>query len=68
MMECAGVADSFVYSITSRLTTWIYTFHMPVFISLSGAVYILQKGRYSFLAEITTAKLSSAGFLTVVSS
>lgn len=30
---------------------------MPVFISLSGAVYVLQKGRYGSLAEIATAKL-----------
>lgn len=34
-----GVTDSFI----TALTEWIYTFHMPAFVAISGAVYYFVK-------------------------
>src|SRR5699024_9855767 len=43
LMEEAGIQDTLFHSLTSELTNFIYTFHMPVFIALSGSLFALGK-------------------------
>lgn len=51
LMLQAGVNDTLVHRITSWVTGAIYTFHMPLFMVLSGAVFSVQlsKGKYGEL-------------------
>ena len=51
LMLQAGVNDTLIHRITSWVTGAIYTFHMPLFMALSGAVFSLQlsKGKYGEL-------------------
>ena len=57
MMQSAGVDDAAVHIAASWFSKWIYTFHMPLFISLSGAVYSLQKKKvYCSLRALVIAK------------
>lgn len=48
LMLQAGVNDTLIHRIASWVTGVIYTFHMPLFMALSGAVFSLQlsKGKY----------------------
>ena len=48
ILKSAGMADSDFHKMISIYTDWIYSFHMPAFIALSGTVYNLQKqqGKY----------------------
>lgn len=43
------------------MTEFIYIFHMPLFIALSGALYkkSLDKGRYSTFVELLNKKSKS---------
>lgn len=43
LMEKAGIQDTLFHSLTSELTNFIYTFHMPVFIALSGSLFAIGK-------------------------
>ena len=43
MMPDAFISDTMFHKITSILTNFIYTFHMPVFIALSGSLFSLKK-------------------------
>ena len=43
LMEEAGIQDTLFHSLTSELTNFIYTFHMPVFIALSGSLFAIGK-------------------------
>ena len=47
--------DSKIHIIASWISKWIYTFHMPIFISLAGAVYSLHK--YNSLSELVHSKI-----------
>ena len=51
LMLQAGVNDTLIHRIASWVTGAIYTFHMPLFMALSGAVFSLQlsKGKYEEL-------------------
>ena len=51
LMLQAGVNDTLIHRIASWVTGVIYTFHMPLFMALSGAVFSLQlsKGKYGEL-------------------
>lgn len=51
LMLQAGVNDTLIHRIASWVTSAIYTFHMPLFMALSGAVFSLQlsKGKYEEL-------------------
>lgn len=43
MMSDASISDTMFHKITSILTNFIYTFHMPAFIALSGSLFSLKK-------------------------
>lgn len=43
IMKEAGIQDTFFHSLVSELTYFIYTFHMPVFIALSGSLFAIRK-------------------------
>ena len=43
MLLAAGYNISTFHRIARFLTSWIYTFHMPLFIALSGTIYGLQQ-------------------------
>lgn len=42
-MSDASISDTMFHKITSILTNFIYTFHMPAFIALSGSLFSLKK-------------------------
>ena len=58
-MEAAGVMDTYVHAWTSVLTMFIYTFHMPLFMAISGAVFELgwNKGKYRDTAIFVKKKV-----------
>lgn len=43
IMEEAGIQNTVFHSLASELTNFIYTFHMPVFIALSGSLFAIGK-------------------------
>lgn len=43
IMEEAGIQNTIFHSLASELTNFIYTFHMPVFIALSGSLFAIGK-------------------------
>ena len=43
LMSDASISDTMFHKITSIITSFIYTFHMPVFIALSGSLFSLKK-------------------------
>lgn len=43
MMSDASISDTMFHKITSILTNFIYTFHMPAFIALSGSLFSLNE-------------------------
>lgn len=45
LMNSANISDTIIHKMTLLLSNWIYTFHMPVFIALSGSVNALNKNR-----------------------
>ena len=49
---------SFVFKVVSKLTSFIYLFHMPLFIALSGALFAksLDRGRYASFMELLNKK------------
>lgn len=50
IMKEQNVGQPVFYKLVSLLTGFIYTFHMPVFIALSGSIYALATERtYSSL-------------------
>lgn len=48
LMEINNISDSAFHRIVCYITDWIYTFHMPVFMALSGTIYGLSRkcGKY----------------------
>ena len=59
LMQNAGIADTFIHKIASMLTTAIYSFHMPLFMALSGAVFSLSvnHGKYKDFAKFLKNKV-----------
>lgn len=57
-MKNMGIVDTNVHCITSLLTKAIYSFHMPLFMALAGAVFAiqLQKGKYLQLSSFIWKK------------
>ena len=47
-MQSAGIHETLTHHWLSVITTAIYSFHMPLFMALSGAVFAMQlkKGKY----------------------
>ena len=47
-MQSAGIHDTLTHHLLSAVTAAIYSFHMPLFMALSGAVFAMQinKGKY----------------------
>lgn len=58
-MKAAGVMDTYVHDWTNELTFFIYTFHMPLFMAISGAVFELgwNKGKYRDAAIFVKKKV-----------
>ena len=58
LMQNAGIADTFIHKIASMLTTDIYSFHMPLFMALSGAVFSLSvnRGKYGNFVKFVKNK------------
>lgn len=52
---------SFVFKLATKLTEFIYLFHMPLFIALSGALFekSLNKGHYSSIKQLMNKKAKS---------
>lgn len=52
---------SFVFKLAAKLTEFIYIFHMPLFIALSGALFekSLNKGHYSSFKQLMNKKAKS---------
>lgn len=52
------IQDAGVHKATSLLTEWIYSFHMPAYFCLSGAVFSmeLKKNRYSSVSKLIREK------------
>lgn len=48
LMETNNIPDSTFHRVTCYITDWIYTFHMPAFMALSGTIYSLlrKRGKY----------------------
>ena len=48
MLEAAGIEKAWILKLAEELSRWIYTFHMPLFVALSGTIYGIQKekGKY----------------------
>lgn len=47
LMKESGIQDTAFHVLMSEITNFIYTFHMPAFIALSGSLFALGK-RMSF--------------------
>lgn len=45
----SGMNYSLFHRIVTNISDWIYTFHMPVFIALSGTIYSLQKNNGAYV-------------------
>lgn len=45
MMSAHGVSDSFIHRVLGVITSAIYSFHMPLFMALSGALFSRNKMR-----------------------
>ena len=43
VMTELGIQDTCFHKLASELTDFIYTFHMPVFIALSGSLFAIGK-------------------------
>ena len=58
LMSEAGVRDTMIHHAASMLTHVIYTFHMPLFMALSGAVFSVQigQGKYGELGRFVKNK------------
>lgn len=58
-MRMNKVPDTLFHTITSYLTSFIYTFHMPLFIALSGILFEkqLKKGKYKNLSSLVLNKV-----------
>lgn len=58
LMDVSKVNDSYFHIITGYVTTFIYTFHMPLFIALSGFLFEMQlkKGKYKELKKLVVNK------------
>ena len=58
LMAAAGVADTGIHAGLSALAGWIYSFHMPVFIALSGVQFSeeLAQGRYPTFLSLVRAR------------
>lgn len=50
--------DTVFHGVISGLSSWIYTFHMPAYFCLSGAVFALElrRGKYPSLGRLAAAK------------
>lgn len=58
LMQNAGIADTVIHKWGSMLTGAIYSFHMPLFMALSGAVFSLsiQRGKYGDFGKFVKNK------------
>lgn len=58
MMCQAGVSDTSFHGFVNLLCSWIYTFHMPAFLALSGCIFREQliKRRYENLTKLIRRK------------
>ena len=59
LMQNAGTADTVIHKLASMLTTAIYSFHMPLFMALSGAVFSLSvnHGKYKGFVKFLKNKM-----------
>lgn len=59
-MTQAGIADTTVHGIAEQIKLYIYTFHMPAFFALSGALFCMQlkSGRIQSFKELLKNKAS----------
>lgn len=50
--------ETVFHEVVTRLSDWIYTFHMPAYFCLSGAVFSLElsRGKYPSLGPLAAAK------------
>lgn len=50
--------DTVFHGVVSCFSSWIYTFHMPAYFCLSGAVFALElrRGKYPSLGQLAAAK------------
>lgn len=57
-MQSLGIPDTLAHRLLSVVTTAIYSFHMPLFMALSGAVFAMQlnKGKYGELKIFVSKK------------
>lgn len=55
-----GIADTMIHKIAEQLKLFIYTFHMPAFFALSGAIFYMQlnQGKISSLKKLVHNKAS----------
>ncbi len=58
-MQGLGIHDTLTHKICSIVTTAIYSFHMPLFMALSGAVFAMQlrKGKYGEWKKFVVKKV-----------
>lgn len=58
IMRQSCINDPSLHIIQKLITKWIYTFHMPLFISLSGVVFSLQleSGRFNNINDLIKNK------------
>lgn len=58
LMQNAGIADTFMHKAGNVITGAIYSFHMPLFMALSGAVFSLSidRGKYGDFREFVKNK------------
>ena len=61
-MEAAGVMDTYVHAWTSVLTMFIYTFHMPLFMAISGAVLVVSRFFRKFISSASKYRHQMYGF------
>lgn len=65
LMSDASISDTMFHKITSILTNFIYTFHMPAFIALSGSLFSLKKNINTRGTIIKKAKRLLIPFIAV---
>lgn len=59
-MTQAGISDTVFHGIAEQIKLFIYTFHMPAFFALSGALFYIQIecGRFASVKELAVNKIS----------
>ncbi|MBR3602619.1 MAG: acyltransferase family protein [Lachnospiraceae bacterium] len=65
LMKIANIEDANFHKLMSLVTDFIYTFHMPVFIALSGSVYALSNSKNFKTHMIKKGKRLLIPFFTI---